>query len=98
MRTTVTFSGKMHAWPPLSGTCGSVPGAKTSEYAILSLFMPRSEDRDTIPEQGKLCTPADLLMLYVREQKPVNVDALRVMIEPLAGTSFGTIALSALQV
>ena len=60
--------------------------------------MPRPEDRDNIPEHRKLFTPADLLMLYVQEQKPVNSDALRVMIEPLAGTSFGTIALSALRV
>jgi len=59
--------------------------------------MPRPEQKDDIPEYGKRSfTPNDLFHWYLIEHHPVGYEALRALVEPLAGTSFGRIALDAL--
>jgi hypothetical protein len=59
--------------------------------------MSRHEYADAFVERGKrLYTPADMITTYLREQRPLHFDSIRALVEPLAGTSFMTIALNTL--
>jgi hypothetical protein len=60
--------------------------------------MPRHEYSDAFTERGKrLYTPADMITTYLIEQHPLRFDSIRALIEPLAGSSFMTIALDTLK-
>jgi hypothetical protein len=64
---------------------------------MLSLFpMALFERRDHQGEYGTPITPDHLFQCIVAAQRPVPEEAIRAIVEPLAGTSFMRMALSAL--
>ena len=58
--------------------------------------MPFPEKSD-LPEYGKTMTAADLHQWYLTKNRLLSGEAIRAIVEPIAGSSFGRIALDALQ-
>jgi hypothetical protein len=60
--------------------------------------MSRHEYADDFLERGKrLYTPDAMITTYLKEHRPLRFDSIRALVEPLAGTSFMTIALNTLK-